>query len=90
MTDLFYDLEKADEFGMRLELDEETRIEDKRRFVENLGWLLSQTRAGVARCRASMDGTFVTIYYGDQETGKAVNVEGDSYIAIMRDVLKQI
>jgi hypothetical protein len=89
MTDLFYDLEKADEFGVRLE-DDETRVTDKRKFVENLGWLLSQTRAGVAKCRASMDGTFVTIYYDDQETGKAVNVECDSYIAIMRDVLKQI
>lgn len=57
---------------------------DREDFVEDLGALLSRTRAGVSECKLNKDDT-VTIFY-DSGYSKRVNVECDSYLAIIDDV----
>ena len=61
---------------------------DRKRFVENLGWLLAQTREDVIRCELD-DQDIVTITYYGGHTRK-VNVELDSYISIVLDVSKHL
>lgn len=63
--------------------------EDKGLFVENLGWLLSQTRTGVVSAALDSGTDIVTVTFDDGYT-KRMSVEGDSYIAIIRDVAKHI
>ena len=53
-------------------------------FVEDLGALLSRTRAGVSECVLNRDDT-VTIFF-DSGYSKRVSVECDSYLAIIDDV----
>ena len=61
--------------------------EDRGDFVNNLGWLLSQTRLGIKSCWLYEDKVIIT--YNDKRKLE-VNVKGDSYTAIMEDVLKHI
>ena len=66
------------------EVDE---LSDRKQFVRNLGWLLTQTRDGVDYCELS-DDDIVTVYYlhgGKRE----INVAHDSYAAIVRDVARR-
>lgn len=63
--------------------------EDKELFVENLGWLLSQTRTGVVSAALDSENDVVTVTF-DNGYKKRVNVACDSYIAIIRDVAKHI
>ena len=67
--------------------------EDKARFVENLGKLLSQTREGVTGCRLitsedSDDEVVEVTYKGGYQM--LVIISLDSYVAIIRDVCKNI
>ena len=63
--------------------------EDRELFVENLGWLLSQTRTGVVSAALDSENDVVTVTF-DNGYKKRVNVACDSYIAIIRDVAKHI
>ena len=60
---------------------------DRKKFVENLGWLLAQTRDGVTGCTLD-DHDVVTVTYRGGGT-RQINVEMDSYAAIVRDVSKK-
>lgn len=72
-------------------LIEEAALEDRKQFVENLGWLLSQTRDEVIECklevvsRGDECAEYVVITYINGRQRK-VNVSMDSYAAIIRDV----
>ena len=61
--------------------------EDRKLFVENLGWLLSQTRTGVVS--ATLEDDIVTVTF-DNGYKRRVNVACDSYIVIIRDVARKI
>lgn len=63
--------------------------EAKAEFVKNLGWLLSQTRAGVSRCEYIPRHELVRVYFDDGFSIK-VNVKADSWTAIITDVLKKL
>ena len=63
--------------------------EDKKLFVENLGWLLSKTRTGVVSAALDSEREIVTVTF-DNGYEKRVNVACDSYIAIIQDVVKHI
>lgn len=63
--------------------------EAKAEFVKNLGWLLSQTRAGVSRCEYIPNRELVRVYF-DNGFSIKVNVEADSWTAIITDVLKKL
>ena len=82
-----YQRERANETAMMFASAEEDKA-DRKLFVKNLGWLLSQTREGVERCELD-DKEIVTIYFRDGATNK-VNVNMDSYTAIVKDVAKGV
>ena len=63
-------------------------LEDRKQFVRNLGELLSQTREGVRSCEL-VDNEIVSIYFQCGAVRK-VNVHLDSYVAIIKDVTKNI
>lgn len=63
--------------------------EAKAEFVKNLGWLLSQTRAGIVGCKYIPARELVTVYFDDGFSIK-VNVEADSWLSIITDVLKKL
>lgn len=66
----------------------EKALEDRKLFVHNLGELLFQTREGVISCELD-DNEIVTITYKGGGT-RRVNVNMDSYTAIIRDVAKAV
>lgn len=59
-------------------------MDDRKQFVENLGWLMAQTREGITG--AYLDDK--EIVHVVQRRGREilVNVEANSYMAIIRDV----
>lgn len=63
-------------------------MKDKKNFVKNLGILLSQTRNGITGAYLD-DNDQVHIQY-ENDGEDTVNVEGDSYLAIIADVTKRI
>ena len=66
--------------------DKDTAFEDRKLFVRNLGKLLSQTREDVESCELGED-EIVTVYFlGGGK--KKINVNMDSYSAIIKDVTK--
>ena len=69
-------------------MPEEKALEDRKLFVHNLGKLLSQTREGVISCELD-DNEIVTIPFIGGGT-HTVNVNMDSYTAIIRDVAKAV
>ena len=69
-------------------LDDELALNDRKLFVHNLGELLSQTREGVISAELD-DSEIVTVTFNGGAT-KKVNVNMDSYAAIIRDVTKYI
>lgn len=79
--------DKANEAAMMFATAEQDKA-DRKLFVKNLGWLLSQTRDGVQYCDLD-DNEIVTIHYrgGGVHT---VNVNMDSYVAIVRDVAMRV
>lgn len=78
---------KASETEMMFCADAEVSKADRKLFVKNLGWLLSQTRDGVESCELD-DNELVTIHYRGGAT-RHVNINHDSYAAIIRDVAKR-
>lgn len=66
--------------------DADARV-DREDFVHNLGVLLSQTREGIIKCELVEDDVVVT-YKGGATT--TINTRYDSYMAIIRDVLKYV
>ena len=72
-------------------MPEEIAQNDRAQFVENLGWLLAQTRDGVQKCeleKPSEGEEYVIVTYKGGST-RRINVFMDSYAAIVRDVAKQ-
>ena len=65
--------------------------DDRRLFVRNLGWLLSQTRCGVVSCELyeDQDREYVIAWY-DHGGKREIDVTADSYLAIIRDVAKRV
>ena len=65
--------------------------DDRRLFVRNLGWLLSQTRCGVVSCElyTDQDREYVIARY-DHGGKREIDVTADSYLAIVRDVAKRV
>lgn len=68
--------------------DEKAMAQDRATFVQNLGILLSQTREGIIGCELD-ENEVVTIHFKHGAT-RCVNVECDSYIAIIREVTEYI
>ena len=64
---------------------------DRHLFVRNLGWLLSQTRCGVVSCElyGDQDREYVIVRY-DHGGRREIDVTADSYLAIIKDVAKQV
>lgn len=67
--------------------DEEFYKADRKLFVKNLGELLSQTGEQILSAELD-DNEIVTIHFEGGD--KRVNVAMDSYVAIIKDVLKVI
>lgn len=65
--------------------------DDRRLFVRNLGWLLSQTRCGVVSCElyGDQDREYVIARY-DHGGKREIDVTADSYLAIIKDVVKRV
>ena len=65
--------------------------DDRRLFVRNLGWLLSQTRCGVVACElyGDQDREYVIARY-DHGGKREIDVTADSYLAIIKDVTKRV
>ena len=65
--------------------------DDRRLFVRNLGWLLSQTRCGVVSCElyGDKDREYVIARY-DHGGKREIDVTADSYLAIIKDVTKRV
>ena len=65
--------------------------DDRRLFVRNLGWLLSQTRCGVVSCElyGDQDREYVIALY-DHGGKREIDVTADSYLAIIKDVTKRV
>lgn len=88
------ELESRNEFGIKanetavMYASEEENLTDRKQFVENLGWLLGQTREGVAGCFLD-DDWFVHVVFRNGGELK-VNVRYDSYAAIVRDVAEAL
>lgn len=68
--------------------EEKAKDQDRATFVRNLGILLSQTREGIVGCELD-ENEVVTIRFKHGAT-RRVNVEYDSYMAIIRDVASHI
>ena len=64
--------------------------DDRRLFVRNLGWLLSQTRCGVVSCElyGDQDREYVIARYDHGK--REIDVTADSYLAIIKDVTKRV
>lgn len=69
-------------------LSREDALKDRKLFVHNLGEVLKQTRNGIISVELD-DNEIVTITYKGGGT-HTVNVNMDSYSAIIRDVAKHI
>lgn len=69
-------------------MSEEEALKDRKLFVHNLGILLSQTREGIISAELD-DDEIVTVTFKNGAT-KYINVNMDSYMAIIRDVSKRV
>lgn len=81
---------RADETAAAF-MSDEGMTRDRKKFVWNLGWLLSQTRDGVVSCvliDAEKDTEHVLVTYRGGATRK-IYTHMDSYAAIVRDVARQ-
>lgn len=88
------DFESRNAFGIKASesavmfADDSVMLADRKQFVENLGWLLNQTREGIRGCFLDEDGYAHVVFRQGGE--QVVNVRGDSYMAIIRDVAKAL
>ena len=82
----------ADEGKAAFYSSENMKWQDRCQFVSNLGWLLRQTREGIAGMRLVRNkdqSETAIIIYNNGSIGE-VNVTCNSYVAIVRDVAKRI
>ena len=79
-------LKKADEMHTFLH-DKKNITKHKEQFVKNIGWLFSQTRLGIVS--TELKGDVITIIF-DNGCVRHVNVEGDSYFAMLKDVCNAV
>lgn len=77
--------EKASE-NLAMLMSKEDAFKDRQLFVRNLGELLAQTREGVIDCELD-ENEIIWVHFVGGHT-KRVNVDMDSYTAIIRDVMK--
>lgn len=73
---------------MAMFLDEPQALKDRKLFVHNLGVLLNQTRENVISCELNDNEIVIVKFKGGIE--KRVNVNFDSYFAIIKDVMNVI
>lgn len=76
---------KANEVSAAFMSNEEA-YKDKELFVHNLGELLQQTREDIVACELSLNDYVIVTYKGGLQTW--VNINCDSYLAIIYDVIK--
>ena len=69
-------------------VSDDLALKDRKLFVHNLGELLSQTREGIVGAELD-DDEIVTVTYKGGHTVQ-INVNMDSYLAIIRDVTKYL
>lgn len=69
-------------------VSDDLALKDRKRFVHNLGELLSQTRDGIVSAELD-DDEIVTVTYKCGHTAQ-ININMDSYLAIIRDVTKYL
>ena len=69
-------------------VSDDLALKDRKLFVHNLGELLSQTREGIVGAEPD-DDEIVTVTYKGGHTVQ-INVNMDSYLAIIRDVTKYL
>lgn len=69
-------------------MNDEDALKDRKLFVHNLGELLKQTRNGIISVELD-DNEIVTITYKGGGT-HTVNVNMNSYTAIIKDVVKHV
>ena len=69
-------------------VSDDLALKDRKQFVHNLGELLSQTREGIIGAELN-DDEIVTVTYKGGHTVH-INVNMDSYLAIVRDVTKYL
>lgn len=81
------ELKPANETAMMF-ADEKIGLADRKQFVENLGWLLSQTREGIVGAYLDNEEIVHVVFRNGHE--KLVNVRMNSYMAIIRDVGKAL
>lgn len=81
--DMGLEPEIANEAAMMFSSDEANH-HDKAVFVQNLGWLLRQTREQVEHCFLDEQEVVHILFRGGHE--KRVNVRGNSYAAVIREV----
>lgn len=82
----------ADEGSAAFYSAEAMQWKDRQVFVANLGWLLKQTREGIAEMRLLRNkdrSETAVIVYENGSIGE-VNVTCDSYAAIVKDVARHI
>lgn len=85
----YFILEPADE-ASKMFADDDDAIEDRARFVRNVGRLAAQTREGVKRLDyLGGDPELVRIVFKDGHR-REINITADSYQAIARDIFKHI
>ena len=71
--------------------DEQVAAADRRHFVDNVGRLAAQTRAGVVKIEhiVNENEEVAKIKYKNG-AARYVNINADSYTAIVRDIFKHI
>lgn len=69
-------------------VSDDLALKDRKQFVHNLGELLSQTRERIVGAELD-DDEIVTVTYTNGHT-VTINVNMDSYLAIVRDVTKNL
>lgn len=69
-------------------VSDDLALKDRKQFVHNLGELLSQTRESIVGAELD-DNEIVTVTYTNGHT-VAININMDSYLAIIRDVTKNL
>ena len=71
--------------------EESVAAADRRHFIDNVGRLAAQTRAGVVKIEhiVNEDEELAKIVYKGGAT-RYVNINADSYTAIVRDIFKHI
>ena len=77
----------ANEAGLMFGSDEANKV-DRKLFVHNLGVLLSQTREEIVGAELDDDEIVTITFIGGHTI--LVNVNMDSYLAIIKDVVKRI